>query len=569
MRWHAIRAWLPRMGPHRCGPHRCAALLAAIVAIVGMVSAGCAETPAYTQAQGNYLPLEVGHRWELRAPSTPEPMVLQVTARDSSGYVVAWSNPFVPGLRFRFAADGPRVRLTGLDMGRGLGPIPAEVVYFDFSKREGETWTNATGRYRVTDADARVSTPAGTYEHCIEIETTDQQGQSMYWTFAPDVGVVRWGRGRDAYALASFRKGTTPQTTEAPASSASSASSRAALPETVPQPPNAPRNLRAADDTLRISLDANPATNESGQQAYTLAIDAGLTFVHLPPTWNEIEPLQGQYRWDSVDFRANVAAIQKIPINLNFRVVDTNNRSMPGAYANWRFNDQRLADRLIAALRALGPRTKGQVRWVAIGNEVDVYFATHQSEIAEYALLLRRVLPVVREQFPEALFTVNVSFGGISRLDTLREITDLIDCYSFTYYPMNDDFTMRAPASILEDLPRMVAAAGQKPLILQEVGYASAERLNSSNAKQAEFVTRVFEALRQHRGRVMGAAFLFMSDLPPTTVDELTRYYKLSNSENFKAYLATLGLRTTNGTPKPAWDAFVREGRRLKSGGDE
>jgi hypothetical protein len=548
----------------RVGFTRARPLLPVVAAaIVAIVSSACetAPAPAQAQSQGPYLPLEVGHRWELRSSPAGSPMVLQVTARDGDGFIVQWTNPFVPNLRFRFALDGPRVKLTGLDMGTGLGPIPAEVVYFDFSRREGENWSNATGRFRVMEAGARVTTPSGTYENAIEIETTDRQGQSMYWTFAPGVGFVRWGRGSSAYLLTSFQSRTS-QPPGGAASATSSAQTRTTQPLT--DAPAAPGNLRILG-WPRVAVDANPATNESGQQAFALVLGGGAGFVHLPPTWTEIEPQQGQYRWDAVDFRASVAYQNGLPINLNFRVVDTNHRSMPSAYASWAFDDQRLADRLIAALQALAPRTQGQVRWIAIGNEIDVYFGTRQSEIAAYAALVKRVLPTVRGLFRDAQFTVNFTYGGLGTIDRFREITDLADCISFTYYPLNPDFTMRSPAAILDDLPRMVAAANTKSVILQEVGYPSSERLNSSTAKQAEFVTNVFEALLRQKGRVVGATFLFLSDLPTSTVDELVKYYDQPNVENFRAYLATLGLRTQGGTPKPAWDAFVRGGQRLAS----
>jgi hypothetical protein len=73
----------------------------------------------------------------------------------------------------------------------------------------------------------------------------------------------------------------------------------------------------------------------------------------------------------------------------------------------------------------------------------------------------------------------------------------------------------------------------------------------------------VFDALRRQRGRVIGATFLFMSDLPKALVDFFGGYYG-SNNANFKAYLQTLGLHERNGTPKPAWNVLAREAQALK-----
>ena len=555
---HASRRWTSPGWTRRV-------VLAALVSTWPM-AAGCGGAPAAAPAAapmraGAYFPLVVGHRWELRAADFSDRMVFEVTSRDGDDFIVRWINPFVPGLRFRFAARGDRIDLTGLDVGRGLGPIPAGVTYFDFSKRQDEGWTNATGRFRVTAVGQRVTTPAGTYDQAIDIETTDTDGQSMHWTFAPNVGIVRWGRGRDAYLLTSFREGRATE----PQAAAPQAAPPPAAQATDAQAPAPPERLRLlTDHRLRVSLDANPAGAESALDAYARAVDAGLGFVHLAPTWTEIEPSDGRFRWPVIDLRSSVAETHGLPIHLNLRVIDSGRRGTP-TDASWSFGDPRLADRLIAALRAIAQRTRGRVRWIAIGNEVDLYFASHPTELPGYVQLLTRVLPVVREVFPQAWFTVNVTFGGLSQLDRYRDLTDLIDCYSFTYYPLNADFTMRAPRDILDDLPRMVAAAGQKPVILQEIGYASAARLNSSEQQQADFVTHAFAALRQHHDRVMGAAFLFMSDLPLSTVEDLAMHYAPDHRDNFKAYLATLGLRTTAGAPKPAWDAFVREARRVNA----
>jgi hypothetical protein len=57
-----------------------------------------------------------------------------------------------------------------------------------------------------------------------------------------------------------------------------------------------------------------------------------------------------------------------------------------------------------------------------------------------------------------------------------------------------------------------------------------------------------------------------MSDLPRSVVDTLGGYYKLANSENFNAYLQTLGALEQDGTPKPAWDVFRREAAAMKAG---
>jgi len=48
-----------------------------------------------------------------------------------------------------------------------------------------------------------------------------------------------------------------------------------------------------------------------------------------------------------------------------------------------------------------------------------------------------------------------------------------------------------------------------------------------------------------------------MHDFDTATCAQLASYYGLAGSDRFQAYLGTLGLRATTGTPKLAWKAFT------------
>jgi hypothetical protein len=219
-------------------------------------------------------------------------------------------------------------------------------------------------------------------------------------------------------------------------------------------------------------------------------------------------------------------------------------------------------------LREIGRRGRNRVRWLAIGNEVDSYFKSRGREIEPYARMLDGVRSTITSGFPDAQFTVNFTRDAASDLDRkYRPLSDRGDFVSFTYYPLNFNFTMKAPSSADGDIKAMVDAAGSRQMLLQEVGYASSERLKSSEEKQAEFYRNVFAALERHQGRIIAANFLFMSDLPESTVEELGNYYRLPLFKgNFKAYLATLGLFDREGRPKPAWDVFRQSATRLSRG---
>jgi len=507
------------------------------------------------EPSGSYLPLAVGNRWELRASTTSDPMVLEVTDRSGDVFVVRWINPWIQAT-FRFRVQDTRVLLAGLDTGQGNASMPADTVYWDFGKRKGDRWKTAVGDGEVSDRGMTVQTPSGSYRDAVEVRTIDQKGQSMYWTFAPGAGLVRFGRGRDAYLLTSRRTG------------AGSAPLRSDTSRSLPPPAS---TARPGMQPLLVGVDATPhsksGSGKAGKRsALQQAWESGLAVLHTAPKWNELEKSPGRYELaDDVQAIGEFADEHDLPIALNVRIVDTNQRSMPKEYERWRFDDEKMADRLRAALQSFPQSFRRHTRYLAIGNEVDGYFGSHRDEIEAYAVLVQRVAATARQVFPGTQLTVNFTFGAAGDMSRYRRITDLTDIASFTYYPLNGDFTMRDPSVAGADIDRMLDSAAGRKLYIQEIGYASAERLKSSPQKQADFYANAFQAIRERRDRIVGVTFLFMSDLPQSIVDYLGSYYRLPNSDNFKAYIQTLGLLRQDGTPKPAWDVFRREALGIRT----
>lgn len=516
---------------------------------MGVALLGLAAYPTRIAAQtgqtDEYLPLTVGARWELRSAATPTPMVFEVTRQDGDAFVVRWDNPWTKA-EFRFVRAGRRILLAGLDMGAGVAPMPAGTVYFDFAAAAGARWSNAIGNQRVVSRERQVTTSGRTYERCIEIHATDRQGTTSVWIFAPGVGFVQFGEGRDAFRLTSFWNGGSPVTRRAP--------------------PGGDR----PDNRILIGLDFNPPPKEGFEEpakrrAFKRSIDAGVTVIKVTPTWAAVEPGSGSYDFADLDFHVSLAEEYDLPIYLNLRVIDTNHKSVPPAYEKLSFDDPQLVDRLQRVLRAIAPRTKGRIRWVVIGNEVDAYLKSRSVETAAYGRMLDLVRTTVREAFSQALLTVNFTRDAAGDLSSrYRSITSGLTAVSFTYYPLNFNFTMKSPSVAEADIRGMLNAAEGRPVLFQEIGYASAERLNSSEQKQAEFYRNAFSALRGSQSQVIAGFFLFMSDLPADTVDELTRYYRLPLfRENFRAYLGTLGLFDREGRAKPAWDEFRKHAREF------
>lgn len=318
---------------------------------------------------------------------------------------------------------------------------------------------------------------------------------------------------------------------------------------------------------LFIGLAEGPPESEgfsrnSLEKWYGKAAAAGISLQQITPKWNEVERSDGTFDFHDFEFKAAMAKKFGLPVYLNLRIIDTLARSMPAPYAAWRFDDPRMTDKLTALLRALQARNPADTRWIAIGNEVDHYFAKHPDEVRSYRQLLLNIMPVVKNLFPGAVVTVNFTFAGISQLNNeLKPIYDLAEIFSVTYYPLNLDFTVRPQEVVKGDFKLILAAARGKPVMFQEVGYPSSELLGSSPLTQARFLQTFFDQMRLSQPAVIGMTYLFMSDFSQAVVDSFGQYYNEPGNDKFKAFLATLGLFDRAANPKPGWEVFERNAK--------
>jgi hypothetical protein len=208
-----------------------------------------------------------------------------------------------------------------------------------------------------------------------------------------------------------------------------------------------------------------------------------------------------------------------------------------------------------------------QTRWISIGNEVDAYLKEKPEQIPTFRKLLDNVRGTLSREFPGIPLTTNFTHGALRDLRTrYKVIDDALAFASFTYYPMDPDFTFHPPDTAASSVAEMVRAARGRKLYIQEVGYSSSPLLGSSPERQARFFENFFKAVRAHQRNILAAHVLWASDLPEAVTQQLSEYYKLPGAERFKAFLATMGLHDTQGHPKPAWQVYRDEATRFRSG---
>jgi hypothetical protein len=240
---------------------------------------------------------------------------------------------------------------------------------------------------------------------------------------------------------------------------------------------------------------------------------------------------------------------------LTIKVLDTTVNALPADLRSSTFDSTAVTGRFHQLLDALRPAIGG-VRYLSIGNEVDVYLVRHPEAFLAYQRFYADAVAYVHATMPGVAVGVTSTFGGAS-MEQMASLNGLSDVVVLTYYPLGPRFTPRPRETAGPDFTRMLAIAGDHPLVLQEVGYPSDPRLSSSEGAQAAFVGAVFAAWRAAGTRIPLLNWFALHDFTPELCRQLDAYYGAPGDPNFGAFLCSLGLRRVDGTAKPAWPALV------------
>ncbi len=318
--------------------------------------------------------------------------------------------------------------------------------------------------------------------------------------------------------------------------------------------------------TLSISalprLDP-PPTIVDFLSGFGMAAEAGVTGDFLSKPWSEIEPATGEYvLQDTFNYLSYVNNAYDYTLMIGIQVLNTTAKETPADLLDVPFDDPRMIGAFEALFDQLLPALTENVRYLSIGNEVDVYLTAHPEEWDAYKTFFDATAAYVREWAPWIEVGVTVTFDGMqTEADKVVRLTETADVAIVTYYPFKAGLQVKEPSAALIDFPQIVALADGRPVILQEVGYPSAEILGSSEAMQAEFVRYAFEAWAVEGEAIPFFNYFVLHDFTEQMCSDFETYYGFPN-ERFHAMLCSLGLRQADGTPKAAWDVFVEEAQR-------
>jgi hypothetical protein len=311
-------------------------------------------------------------------------------------------------------------------------------------------------------------------------------------------------------------------------------------------------------------------TTQDFIDAWTQFQQTGATGLFQSASWSELQDSQNVYTLGSLTSALDSTPQQTILVNI--KVLDTTNKTTPTFLMNTGFNTLAMKTQFHRLIDQLAPHLNSKVKYLAVGNEVDVWLSQHPEQWTAYTAFYADAVRYIHAKLPGIQVGVTATYDGYMGADRahLVALNAYSDAWVATYYPVDGHFVPRSPAVALTELPNLVSLAGAKPMVLQEVGYPSAASLGSSEQAQATFVTNVFQAWRGLGNKVPFLNYVLQHDVTASNCEQYAAAYGVAAVSadviNWEAYFCSLGLRNATGSAKVAWGTFVTEAVAFKGG---
>jgi hypothetical protein len=313
-------------------------------------------------------------------------------------------------------------------------------------------------------------------------------------------------------------------------------------------------------------------------KAQAAGVNATALFVHWASferdgSGSGCDPMFESFWWNNDGFGLEALAARGLTVSLTLPALDGSRPSLPcdlmpaspPATGPWHiaWDSPTLVSRYDAMFDQLAPLLGDNVAYFSVGNEVNYYLEKCDSaERAAFASFVTQVTSHIHDVKPKLKVGVTVTartlMGGPLADYVSSELNAQTDVLYLTYYDVDGEKAL-PPAQVEDDMNTLVAAAGGKPLVFQELGYPSSSYpgIDSSPELQAEFVHHAFAAWRASGSAAVPFVSVFKQR--DWTLDFCHTYAGMKPPEVMAQYLCSLGLTDADDNPKTAWSALLDE----------
>jgi len=322
--------------------------------------------------------------------------------------------------------------------------------------------------------------------------------------------------------------------------------------------------------TGKLGLWINPrnADMKYYDEALEHAKEARIQVAHLYAQWGLIEKSSGEYDWKIPDYilgkfkKNGFEAVAVIPIIFTSKL-----DVMPEDMTFKSFSDPAFVERFVQFTETFMERYKDTVKYLVIGNEIDIYLYQHPDQASDFGVLVEAVanandVPVGTE--------VAIHSVVQNTCESLAQKALAGDIVFYTFYPMGGNFSFGGdPQKVDEYFAAMFDLAGDRKIGVVETSWSSSQSLESSEDMQAAYVREVFRILKENKSRIEFLLWITLHDSTPEECRKAAEFFvtgvadeildDIETMARFSDFMCFIGLRRTDGTPKPAWYQWMEE----------
>ncbi len=316
-------------------------------------------------------------------------------------------------------------------------------------------------------------------------------------------------------------------------------------------------DVTVAKGARHLGVHITPAQGQSYSAAFLQARTAGIDCVPFTMQWSSLEQNGSYDPQGLLDDLNGFYGMEPVSLSLCLSPIAANRRDLPADLMQTAFDDaamigrfERLLDTVHAHLAATN------LRYLLIGNEVDLYFSLHPEEWSAYSAFCAAVRIYARTLWGNQLLVGAETTLGANVGTDYPSIVNLnapLDIVCLTYYPLSSTFTMNPASVVGNDFETLLQKYPGRQILMQECGYATSPLCSGSDSAQASFVRDVFTIWDRHADQMVYVAFLWLNDISGAQAQSETVYYGLNGTsvdQAFTAYIGSLGLCDSLGVPK-------------------
>ncbi|MCK9208685.1 MAG: hypothetical protein M0P66_16355, partial [Salinivirgaceae bacterium] len=273
-----------------------------------------------------------------------------------------------------------------------------------------------------------------------------------------------------------------------------------------------------------IGIDVSTFPQNAGfnyDSCFLLGKNLGMGSVGIFQNWTAIETAPFTYDFAIMDIANYYYPAYSMPVDLTITPIHTNNLEVPSDLTSVAFDDPIFINRFKTLLDSIKVHIPNvTLSSLVIGSEFDVYLGTDAALWTQYANFYNSVSSYAKTLWPGLNVATELTFKGITSQNGFAQVLNSnSDFIGVSYYPLNNDFTVKPVSTVPVDFATLVGLYPTKPICFYQYGYPSSTVCNSSEALQARFITQTFSAWDTYAANIRMIDFTWLHDLDTALVN--------------------------------------------------